>query len=367
MKLIRVILSDTHLGTGRRRGAFNPFEDFHHDDRLVELIEYYSTGRYADHEVELILNGDIFDLMKVEVDGSWPVQVTEGLAVDKIRRCLEGHPRVVAALKAFIERSGKRITYIPGNHDPELLMPAVQEVFLRYVAPDALRSRVRFITATSVYSLPEGIQIRHGHQFENIHRFDYDNVLVERDGGKPVLALPWGSLWCMEVLYPAKRRRPHIDQVVPFRRFLMGSLLFDFRFTIGFCVMTIVHFLRKRMKSVRSLVAKLKALPLVLKEEIFAIGDFDSAAIKALRRLHGVHTLIIGHSHAPKVRAIEDGKVYINTGSWVRMINLDVQHLGQENGLTYALIEYDADGKPQTSLLRWHGMYREHDPVLYQS
>ncbi len=367
MNLIRVILSDTHLGSGKRRGAFNPLEDFHHDDHLAELVEYYSTGEFADHEVELILNGDIFDLMKVEVDGRWPIEVHEELAVDKMRQCLEGHPRVVSGLRSFLERKGKRVTYIPGNHDPEVMLPAVQDVVRRYISTESTVSKVRFITASEVYSLPEGIQIRHGHQFETIHRFDWANYTVDGPDGKPILALPWGSLWCMEVLYPAKRLRPHIDQIVPFRRFLFASLIFDFRFTFMFCLHTVVHFLMNRMHNVRGLWAKLRAIPGVLKEEIFAIGDFDGAAIKTLRRLHGVHTLIVGHSHAPKVRTIEGGKVYINTGSWVRMINLDIQHLGQENGLTYALIEYDPEGKPQASLLRWHGMHRPYEPVLYQS
>jgi len=102
----------------------------------------------------------------------------------------------------------------------------------------------------------------------------------------------------------------------------------------------------------------------VLKEEILAIADLDSAAIRTLRRLRGVHTLIVGHSHVPRVRTVEGGKLYINTGSWVRMINLDLDHLGREDGLTYALVEYDADGEPQTSLLRWRGLHREFEPVL---
>ncbi|MEZ4224909.1 MAG: metallophosphoesterase [Polyangiaceae bacterium] len=367
MKLVRVVLSDLHLGTGRRRGAHNPLEDFHHDDRLAELLDYYSTGKYADFEVEVILNGDIFDLMKVDVDGGWPTEVTEALAIDKLRRCLEGHPRAVAALRGFLERPGKRITYIPGNHDPELLLPAVQDLLRRYVAPGAAAGRLSFVTASEVYSLPEGIQIRHGHQFEAIFRMDYKRLMLSERGRPEVMALPWGTLWCMQVLFPAKRKRPHIDQVVPFRRFLAGAILFDFSFTFAFCVRTALHFLTKRLRNVSGVFGKLRAVPAVLRDEILAISDFDTAAIRTLRRLRGVHTLIVGHSHAPRVRALEGGKLYVNTGSWVRMINLDVQHLGQENGLTYALIEYDAEGKPETNLLRWFGMHREHEPVLYQS
>ncbi len=366
MKLLRVIVSDTHLGTGRRRGTFNPMEDFHEDERLGELLDYYSTGVYEDHEVELILNGDIFDLMKVEVGGLWPIKVTEALAVEKLRACLEGHPRVVAALRRFVERPGKRITYIPGNHDPEILLPSVQKLFCSYVDPEGTGA-ISFVTTSEAYSLPEGVQIRHGHQFEAIHRFNLSSPMIPSKQGEPILELPWGSRWCMEVLFPAKRRRSHIDRVMPFRRFLLTSLMFDFRFTMWFWMRTVVHFLRFRMKTVRGFWARLRAIPGVLKQEIFAIADLDTAAIRTLRRLQGVHTLIVGHSHGPRVRTIEGGKLYVNTGSWVRMINLDLHHLGQENGLTYALIEYDADGEPQTSLLRWRGLHRECEPVLYQA
>ena len=63
MKVVRLVISDCHLGTGARRGQQNPLEDFHEDERLAEFIEHYSTGSYASHEVELILNGDIYDLI----------------------------------------------------------------------------------------------------------------------------------------------------------------------------------------------------------------------------------------------------------------------------------------------------------------
>ena len=38
MTLLRLVLSDLHLGTGTRRGQLNPLEDFIHDDRFVELV-----------------------------------------------------------------------------------------------------------------------------------------------------------------------------------------------------------------------------------------------------------------------------------------------------------------------------------------
>ena len=48
----------------------------------------------------------------------------------------------------------------------------------------------------------------------------------------------------------------------------------------------------------------------------------------------------------------------MNTGTWVKMINLDLQYLGQDSGLTYAVIGYDDNGKPETTLMRWQGRPR---------
>ena len=34
----------TIASTGRRRGVFNPLEDFHSDDKLAELLDYYGSA-----------------------------------------------------------------------------------------------------------------------------------------------------------------------------------------------------------------------------------------------------------------------------------------------------------------------------------
>ncbi|MGB8222958.1 MAG: hypothetical protein WCF10_10225, partial [Polyangiales bacterium] len=67
MSLVRLVLSDLHLGTGTRRGQLNPLEDFIHDDRFAELLSHYDQVVGPDGSIELILNGDIFDLLKVKI------------------------------------------------------------------------------------------------------------------------------------------------------------------------------------------------------------------------------------------------------------------------------------------------------------
>src|SRR6185312_6549304 len=66
-KKIKLVISDFHLSRGKwlENGRRNPLEDFHQDERFKEFLEYYSTGKYKDYDVELIINGDFFDPLAV--------------------------------------------------------------------------------------------------------------------------------------------------------------------------------------------------------------------------------------------------------------------------------------------------------------
>src|SRR5690606_13700677 len=104
-------------------------EDFLFDDRFADLLDHYDRRAGDDIDVELILNGDIFDLLKVKIDGRWITEITEELAAEKLRQCLEGHPRFVNAIRGFLGRPGRRVTYLPGNHDLDMWFPATHEMF----------------------------------------------------------------------------------------------------------------------------------------------------------------------------------------------------------------------------------------------
>ncbi len=364
MRFLRLVLSDLHLGTGIRRGELNTMEDFYHDDRFAELLEYYDRRAGDTAELEIILNGDIFDLLKVKVDGVWPVEVTPEIAAQKLRACLDGHPRFVRALRDLLSKPRRKITYLPGNHDLDMWLEAPQQLFRSYVAPDK-EDRVQFITSSDTYYLPEGIQIRHGHQFEKIHSVDYDRMTRQRPDGKVILNLPWGSLWILEVMNPAKAERNYVDRILPLNRFLLGALLFDTGFALRFLYRTIRYFLKHRVFALRAWTERIRKLPQLVREEIFALRSYDDEAVQALRRTRGIHTLIVGHSHGPRFRNIDGNKLLVNTGTWMRMVNLDIRYLGQDSGLTYALVEYGDTGRPTTSLMRWHGKRAAAEMIPY--
>ncbi len=364
MRLTRLVLSDLHLSTGQEPGKPNPFEDFFYDDRFAELLDHHRGGPSAG--TELVLNGDILDLLKVKIGGRWPREITDEIAAERVRLCLEGHPIFCAAIQRFLGNPLNRLTYLPGNHDIEMWLPGAQETFIRYVAPEGGEGRIRFITASDTYYLPEGIQIRHGHQFERVHRVDYRNMVTTRKDGTTVLNLPWGALWITDVMNPLKQSRQYIDRVQPLGRFLVASAIFDPKLFLLFSWWSTKHFLRHRIFAFRSFWRGLLAIPSRLREEVFEVTHgFDERCKRVLSRTHGVHTLIVGHSHGPRFVRLPNGKILVNTGTWMKMINLDLHHLGQDSGLTYALIEYDEDGAPSTRLMRWLGTRHLAEPVPY--
>ena len=364
MSTTRLVLSDLHLADGAAPGEVNPMEDFFHDDRFAELLEHYDRER-GGQGIELIFNGDIFDLLKIKIDGRYPLEITDAIATEKLRHCLEGHPRFVLALRRFLENPENSLTYLPGNHDLDMWFPGPQELFCRYVAPGDAADRVRFITASDTYYLPEGIQIRHGHQLERIHRVDYDQMTRRRRDGSEILWLPWGTLWILEVLNPLKELRSHIDRIQPLSRFIFGSLIFDPKIAITFFWRSTVYFLRHRVFTISAWRDRIRRLPKMVKEDLLELGaGFDDHSERALSKVRGAHTLIVGHSHGPRYKQLSGGKMLVNTGTWVKMVNLNLQYLGQDSGLTYALIEY-GEGRPRTSLLRWLGQQVPFESVPY--
>ncbi len=367
--LIRLVISDLHASTGRRRGVFNPLEDFHSDDKLAEFLDYYASATRRGKRVELVLNGDIFDLLKVPggpQEDPYTDEITEEVAAEKVRLALDGHPVMAEALTSLLQHEGTQITYLPGNHDIEFLLPSAQRAFRERIAPGSLATRVRFIDTTDTYHLPEGIQIRHGHQLESIHQFDYKHLMSARREGPPIVALPWGSLMVLHVLLQAKRERYHVDHIVPQKRLLMAALLVDFRFAVKLLAGLTFHFMRTRaFPKEGNVLRKLWEGFKVIRHELRPVGQFDDSAQAELRKVRGVHTVIMGHSHEPRFWRIAPEKLYVNTGTWVKMININLHHLGQDSGLTYALVDYDDRARPRTSLMRWHGEYERLNPVPY--
>ena len=162
--------------TGHRRGQINIYDDFKEDERFAQLLRNKLRG---DDEMHLIFNGDIFDLLKVPVKGTFSETIGERLAMIKLYRCLRGHPVFVKAIAKFLENENAVVHFQPGNHDMEFIFPGVQQMFCRAVSGENEHPRVRFHSVAPFWEL-DGVQFHHGHQFEALHAVDFNRLLIPR-------------------------------------------------------------------------------------------------------------------------------------------------------------------------------------------
>ncbi len=357
----KLVVSDLHIGRGQTPGHLNPYESFTHDQKFAELLRYYSTDYYEDEEVELILAGDIYDLLMVSVNGQFPDRITERIAVEKVRACIEGHPVAHKALRDFIAAPKKRITLLPGNHDFDFVYPRVQETLCEAIAGARTDPRVQFICDREYYEF-DGIQVQHGMQFEAVHYHNFREQFLTDRGSEPILNLPWGSIFILRVLTRLKAQRPYVDRVRPFWAYFVRALVFDPIFAIKLGVLALWYFLKTRIFSFRHLRARMRQNWTMIKEaEVYP--DLIHKVQHFFKHHPHIHTIILGHTHVPLVRAFEGGRQYVNIGCWTRTVSLDLDSFGGESKLTYAFIEYPADGGAPTVTLRewrgYHDIYRD--------
>lgn len=161
-----LVVSDIHLcGVVDKTGPWMEYRQRASlpDDALCALIRSV-TGP----STEIVLNGDIFDFDAPNVSSPdysvMPVRErSEAASAALIVAILDDHPEFVQALNQAMQ-CGTRVVFIPGNHDAQLGMPAVER---------AMRTRVYgpWILCPLFYTT-NGFHIEHGHQYDPLCTLD---------------------------------------------------------------------------------------------------------------------------------------------------------------------------------------------------
>jgi UDP-2,3-diacylglucosamine pyrophosphatase LpxH len=352
LKKIKLVVSDFHLGNGRYLpdGSVNTLEDFVYDEQFVEFIEYHGQ-QYREDEVELIINGDFFNMIQLMPEEQELGILTERAAVAKVEAILEGHRDLFAALRAFNQEAQRRIVFILGNHDPQLLWKGVQEVIRRTVQGEVIffEEAYRF----------DGVHVEHGHELEPIFKMRKDRYFLTKGFSEPLLNLPFGVFFVKDYLYRIKRKRPYVDKVSPYKGFMRWCLWNDFWFGIAelfryawFVIKArFSHLPLKRATASKGFgaMAFLARSP-TLADEVAKIIEREKCQI-----------VVLGHTHIPVHLNLGAG-AYLNPGAWNDITHLDLSNLGQTRKLIYVFIEYHHD-KPQARLLEWHGFHHPFSSV----
>jgi UDP-2,3-diacylglucosamine pyrophosphatase LpxH len=355
-RTLKLVISDFHLGRGPYRddGSVNVFEDFREDAKFVQFLEYHHTGEHQQDEIELVVNGDFFNLLSVDLDGRLQDSITERVAVEKTEAILRGHAPVFEALRRFAEAPGKSIVFIMGNHDPGILYDGVRAAIAR-----AVGGKTRFLL--DAYDF-DGVHIEHGMQHEPMNAFNRGKYFIERNG-ETYLNLPLGSRYIIQVLNEEKAQRPYIDKVAPFHRYYVWALLNDPAIVARISARSVKFAFEAALQKIPHLepVPVGRLFDLFFHYTAFPTLEREAKHLLARRRFH---TVIMGHTHVPLYREYGRDRVYVNTGTWNAMTSLDMGTLGRTEHLTYAQLDY-VEGRPRARLREWRGLSRPTEDVFF--
>jgi UDP-2,3-diacylglucosamine pyrophosphatase LpxH len=375
----KLIVSDFHLGKGRyfRDGTQNILEDFIYDREFAEFLNYHRSGAFADADVELILNGDILNLLQMDTWGVFTHLITERSVVRAVERIIAGHSEFFQALRRFASTPGHSISYIVGNHDAGMLFPGPRKTF-----SDACGTQVVFHDVSYRF---DSVHVEHGQQYERFARIDMDRPFITRRLPEPVLNLPWGSLFVAVMLPKIKQERPHVDKVRPMGAFMVWVFIHDLWWGIKTAISILRFVLDTVLLKRRYQINQGVGATFALLKEITLYPNFDKIAFKILDESDDIYTVIFGHTHLLRYRQWREGKEYFNEGTWNETTNLDLDDYGRSIRLTYAFVEYPVPGevttesalekpslkiekrqsaRPKVRIKQWNGAWKPESEVL---
>jgi UDP-2,3-diacylglucosamine pyrophosphatase LpxH len=358
----RLVVSDFHLGKGRylADGTQNILEDFIFDREFAEFLNFHRSGAFQDAEVELVLNGDILNLLQIDTWGVHTHMVTEQAMVRAVEKIVAGHPEFFQALRRFVATSRNVVAYVVGNHDMGMLWPGPRRVFEEAVGAAVIWN--------DVFYLKDGIYIEHGQQYESFSAADMQKPFITRGLPEPVLNLPWASLFVTIVLPWIKQQRPHVDKVRPFHHFIRWVIIHDIwwgikigLYILKFMFDTVLFHRRYQIQNgVGHTISMLK--------EVTLYPNYDRIAFRILEERDDVNVVIFGHTHLIRYRRWREGKEYFNEGTWNDNTNLELDDYGKSIRLTYAFIEYPLDDarsqRPTVRLKEWFGAWKPESDLL---
>ena len=253
-----LVVSDLHLTSGKdpHSGVWAPTEDFFWDEEFRDFLVHYSTGG----DSTLIINGDLFDFLKVlvfptpselaaygipeaDVNHAYGLRCSEPAGVFQIDKIVDGHPLFFRTIVDFL-LAGNRVIILKGNHDIQLFWGAVQDRLykrLEEMAPsgekETIRKALEFLPWC--FYVPGLLYVEHGNQYEyttSFRNFLHPELPVSYPGTSKQIELDLSGFLVRYVLNRLKPIDPLSDSIRPQSKYFemfMQSHPFTFLTTIG--------------------------------------------------------------------------------------------------------------------------------------
>lgn len=196
-----IILSDLHLSSGPylASGLPDPLEQFADDQAFAHFLEYLIDQHSQENQAgRLLFLGDFLDFLHARVKSPQKKDVldidsSEATAHQKLEMIFAGHPVFFEAL-GHLAATGFQIDLVPGNHDIDLMRPAIQSHFIDLLCKVGrqanIASNVHFFSW--IYKIPGLLYAEHGNQYHDLNSFP--TLLSPYHHSYPdALELPLGS------------------------------------------------------------------------------------------------------------------------------------------------------------------------------
>jgi len=340
-----IVLGDVEMGAG------NLTDDFISDNALCELIDELEKRA---HNVDLVLNGDIFDFLKCPYfrnnQLSYTRHVTEEISLSKLNLIYKAHQRVFYSLRKFVKKRKNKLYFIIGNHDMDLVFKEIQNKIREFLG------KKRNIYFKHFYN-QDKIYIEHGQQYDFLNRFNKKRLFLKHKKDI-ILNQSWVSFSLMSKFMDLKEQHPFLERITPrpslmdlhkdivkkltwrgIVYFLKSTFYYPFRYffdpTYFYPRELVKDFYRRLRKAHYDLDNIIKVFKLTKRR------TYKKSKI-----------VVLGHIHE---KFIEDkrGRVIIHPGSWRDEYHLDkesrklvpipkryVQIIVEDENINYQLIEY---------------------------
>lgn len=216
-------VSDLHMGRGVTNGEWARIEDFRWLPALRGFLAHANTA--GGGKADLVMLGDVFELWQSPfmtcsaqlttigcktLDCSYDdpnLGCNEADALRRLGHVLNQHKDAIAALDGFASQGSNTVTIVPGNHDAALLLPRLRE------AVERVFKRGRVTVSRVGYWTSEDLRIYgdHGHQFDDVNRWEHWPKPTVTKGGVEYLRRPWGENMVQEFYNQYEEAFPVID------------------------------------------------------------------------------------------------------------------------------------------------------------
>jgi len=332
------IISDTELG---RKDVMDAFSS---DDFFVNFVESIHSKKEREKAI-LVINGDVFDFLKMAYHKEYPRYITESISLWKLNEVFSHHPKFFKVLKTFLKNPDHEVHFIIGNHDADLVWPGLQAQIKSALDN---KDRVHF----NYWFEKKNVHAEHGHLLDPFFTINTARPIV-RFKGQEILNTPFGSQICFHHLIHIKEMFPHEEQCFP------KELVLETNPTLRKEKKKTFHQLLFREMIINPLthigdptyqVPYFKLLDHFVRYGMDVLDDarFLPLAIKRLIKRHpGKPLYVLGHSHILGEHTYKNHRILV-TDTW--RDEFDITHNMAKKPKTVAQVVLEADQIAEATL-----------------